>query len=270
MGNNDVIGGGVGDSTVSTQNDIFIYDNHVVQDASIGAGYGAAIDMVAPYRFHFSRNMTIGHVIFGAEQWPHKFAKITDNIIKTGPGIGAVTLGLAVDPAAMTAGQAIIISGNVVEGGLIDAFSNPSSTLLIDTIISNNVVYADGTDEVTGTGGIRAVHMSHGIISGNAVYSSTSHGIWVTAGDNLTISGNNVSDSIGQGIWLEGTTDSSVTDNHVTGGSLYAIKNSGGSDRNFITDNNLIDNASGPFSIVGSDVHHVNNHGYGTNGLGDI
>lgn len=237
-GTNDVIGGGPANSTTAIVRDIWLLNNHLIQDASIGTNYGNAIDLVAPYNFNFQGNHTEGFITFGNEQSPHKFSIITDNILKPPPGKNYTAILVIVDSGATATGQGILITNNVIQDGVLWFSNNKTSEQFASSSIIGNVIYAFGANGANGAAGIRVTRLDRGLIANNQVYSS---GV--------------------DGIRLDNVTNSSIVSNFISDSTQYGIKEVNSCDNNFIAHNKLLNNTSGAYLIVGASTITFNNPG---------
>jgi polygalacturonase len=208
-GTSDVIGGGPAVPTAVVK-DVFVERNIVIQNATLGTGHGDAINFVAAGRVKFNGNITEGSILFGTEKQPHAFASIQNNTVKAAAGSLRAAIGLVVDPLATLSGEGIIVSGNTVESGFIDLFSNPASPTFLNTVVSGNVIKASGINTGLGEAGIRVVNFDGVVMSANSVYGSTGDGIWMTGCQNALVDGNVVRGSTGIGIRETGACDSNT------------------------------------------------------------
>lgn len=134
----DVIGGNGTNNTYDLR-DIIVRNNVITQDASVGNNYGTAIDMTNVYRTTFIDNITYGDIWFGGEQYPHRYSKISGNIVK--PAIGKTSCFIAIDANASDniGDKYISITDNIIESGYIQV-NGAVSTYAIYGIISNNSI----------------------------------------------------------------------------------------------------------------------------------
>jgi len=191
LGTADVIGCGPAHTKPETYvRHIFIENNYVAQDASQGANHKDAINCVAANNVRFANNIVRGGVLFGTEQQPHVNSSIVNNTISGAIGGGRAPVGFVIESGATSTGSLVNISGNTINGGFIDAYSNPSTPLFDGLTIANNTINATGTATTSDEAAIRLVNIKNANVSNNVIATSTSDCIWTNGVASSTFSNN--------------------------------------------------------------------------------
>lgn len=191
-GNNDVIGGGPQNSTNSTVKDIFVLDNYVVQDTSLGvpAGggtYSNAIDLVKVESVTFAGNKVLGNIFYGNEQWPHKYSRIQGNDVA--PAVGQTTCYIGIDTLTGATDNAITLAvqNNILRKGFIWLIGQSTASLLNVSVTGNTIRGEGGVDW-----GIRCDYAGLCNISDNIINGVTT-GITLTNSSSNNLVGNQFS-----------------------------------------------------------------------------
>lgn len=202
-GVNDIIGGGPNSTSGHVEN-VYLINNTVIQDCTVGT-YDNAIDLVRVEYAVYEGNQTFGSILFGSEASPHRYASITNNVVR--PAIGASSGGVKVNgtgsPVARSYG--IVISDNKIMTGKIEFFGSGTSAAF-EFIISNNIVI-DGPAI-----GIEIKDAQYGVLSNNVVQGANI-GVRYTSVAHVNAIGNVILDA--------GTGFSATNSND----NIYAINN---------------------------------------------
>jgi len=243
-------GQGAGATSISTV-DFVNCTNLRIIDLTIVNGWTAAI------RYESCTNVLISNcIIDNSGDDGVAVNKLTKNSTVTGcvitnAGAGGKSFGAPCGIEVQDGAENITVTGNVCNGSLIDGIQVSSHTGEISpkeiTIIGNTC--DNNTNAGINVSGVVGVQMSGVAITGNNCQNNTSNGIQVSRGEFCVINGN-FSRRNQRGINLT----TSAHDNHVTGNycesnNLMGILVDGGSDRNFIISNNVVNNG---FALSGS------------------
>lgn len=236
-GNNDCIGGSSDNGSYRSTN-VVIKNNIIKQDASMGNHYWTAIDLTAVYRTIFIDNMTYGNIVFGGEQYPHRYARISGNTMKPAIGRSDSYLALYTNTNDTIGNRNISITDNIIENGQIFIRAVPTKWAL-GGLIANNII--DG--------------------------SSASYGIYLNYCSQFNIIDNIISSNK---ITLDSVTRTIIKGNQIKDGSI-GIEELGTSSYNLI-DGNYFTNVSNPISSSVPTTWKLNNKGYNPigyfNGIG--
>ena len=225
-GNSDIIGGGTDGTSILT--DVWVEDNLVYQDASLGALYATAIDIVGVTRTTVAGNKTYGSIYFGGEQGPQTYSNIINNAIY--PANSASYCVLGINAANVTnVSKRLVVSGNMIYNGYIFIDGGVGSKMY-DCIVSNNT------------------------IEGAASY----YGIRFNAANGGSCIGNNINGGT-IGISIYGSAKIAVLGNLVRGTSTASIKEESASDYNTFIGNICTDNTSNPIVTIGAHTVAANN-----------
>lgn len=186
LGNNDIIGGGPQNSTGASVSDVFITNNFIHQDSTVGNNYKAALDIVGVNNITISGNHTFGHLHLGNEQFPNTQASISGNIVRPAVGANSAFIDIEAASAATTFNEELNIQNNILNGGYIYAYGT-------STAYARNIV-----------------------ISGNQIKTNEAQGIKLDHTFLSTVS-NNVIDGATDGISLVNTSFTSLNGNVITG-----------------------------------------------------
>jgi len=186
-GTNDVIGGGPQNSTGAQVRDVYVVNNHVTQDCTVGT-YCNAFDLVAMNNFVVTGNIFYGIVQPGFEQFPHADINISNNNIF--PAISATTTSLYVstkDTATATSSR-ILLANNNIKDGTIEVFGTSTSLLQNVVVSGNNVTTGELSD------GISFKYVTDASVTSNAIVGGET-GIELATSSNFIISGNIISEA---------------------------------------------------------------------------
>lgn len=240
LGNNDVIGGN-GTNGMYNLKDVIIRNNIIKQDASIGDLYATTIDLTNVYRVAFLDNMTYGDLWFGSEEYPHRYSRISGNIIKPATGKTSCFIKVSVNPSDSIGDRYISITDNTIENGYIQVAAIGTKWALYG-IISNNVIDASKAPY-----GIRMKYCSEFNIIGNLIIGNK---LSLDDATKIIIKGNQFSgghigieelNSTGQNI-IEGNYFNNITTPINNPSNTDIIRNNKG----YMTENNIL---SGTFAI---------------------
>ena len=238
-GNNDIIGGGPQNSTGATVENMYILDNYVYQDSSLGANYATGIDVVALSHSTIANNKVYGNLILGNEQSPNKYCSISGNIVKPANGNSFCYISVQSNATAVLPMEEINISNNIVDNGYIYVYGVVTAYAKNITISSNNVKWV-------GAQGIKLDHCLLSSVTGNIIDGATNC-IHLVSTNFVSVTGNVMTNA------TRGITGSAVT---------YIA----------IGENVFSGSVGIPIFGVGT-IGSVNNSGanpYGTNALGNV
>lgn len=183
-GTNDVIGGGPQNSTGAKVKDIFIINNHVVQDCTINT-YCNAFDLVAMNNFVVQGNIFYGIVQPGSEQFPHTNLNISGNNIFPALGVTTTALYISTNDSSTATSSRVSITNNIIEDGTIEVFGT-TTALISDIVVSGNNILAGAL-----TDGITFMYTKNVSVTGNTINGGET-GIEIATSSDFMISGNAV------------------------------------------------------------------------------
>lgn len=182
QGNNDVIGGGPGNSTGAVVSDVIVSGNHVYQDCTTN-NYENAFDIVKVKGIKVIGNHFYGKVQFGTEQFPNTSSDFIGNTIhpainKTSTSILITTYGSATSNNAN-----LVVNSNNIDSGQIK-ISGISGQLVNQPVIIGNSVKC-----VSAANGIDLSYCTNGVVAGNSIQTAAA-GVGIANSTQFWIGGN--------------------------------------------------------------------------------
>ncbi len=172
-GLSDVIGGGGEVLTTSLIREIIVENCNIEQNVNSTGTYYNAIDMVGVAHVQFNNNTVKGGVIFGVEQFPNEFSKISGNTINQANGSTINTQLIVGAGAGGTDNiEAVNITNNILQNASISVYGISGQVATRVLIANNNIYCAGGLSKAIYTSYVSNSVIAHNIMTNgtNGVY----------------------------------------------------------------------------------------------------
>jgi len=227
LGNNDIIGGGPQNSTGARVEYLYVQDNYVYQDSSLGTNYATGIDIVALNHSTITNNKVWGNLILGNEQFPHSYCSILGNIVHPANGNSFCYISVQTTTGATLPVEEINVSNNILDNGYIYVYG-------VAAAFAKNIVISGNNIKWVGAQGIKLDFCLLATVANNVI-DGTTDCIYFSSVNVGSISGNVMTNAT-RGLRGSAVTFISIGENVFSGsvttpissfGSIGSINNTG-------------------------------------------